>query len=950
MFRLSLTLTVISWVCFSQTIYVGIPGYGVQKSMDDGYTWFSVNEDLPDLNVYCLGGIKYTMNDGTRYDLYAGTSTGLYRSTDGGVSWQFICTGIPNVVTVKVDPSNKNTIYACSIRKIARSTNWGETWVDITPPANTTCADGRGFDISPDNRNVLYAFGLNNYYLPWPVTMYDLYKSPDMGETWSMISQWVMPFTGGYRVGALKIDPQTTERMYFNEYMVTGTLFKSTDWGVSWEACPNIAFVNTFLIDSLQSNILYVGIKENAAPGEAGVSKSTDYGNSWNSTGLRTTNIHALAQDIINGPKIYTGGIEQIGDIAFYVSTNGGGEWRSSSTGLPPQGIVKTINPTDFQKDSYTANATAFSGRKLVYSAFADRFWLSYNGHNRIIVAAGEDILSSWQKKDLGQGEYPCICLDAGDNPCVIWQRNIEPTPVIGGGELWFSRFDGTNWTVPYLLASFTGPYSLDVNLPSFTIDPRTNTGYVAFEYRNRFINGPNSYLLLGWFDILNPSSFQYTQLEFAPNPERCEYPSISLGGNYLYITFQKEHKIFRTKWDIINHQIIDRIQVSEDGRFSHHPYVDVQANGVINYVWEDSTTNNIEIYSAYELDSITLRGNVSNTAGKSQWPQICKGTTWMTWSEFIYPPTDNNWEICYKDMEYEDYQNLSQTLEMSKYSHGVVIPPSWPPPYEPKLTAIWTEGNQSPYEIRARTVIIPPPAYFYIDAGRETPSPWTVQREGYIQFAPEPEKTIDYHSQKLIYHFPNLNPAKRYRTKLVFYFESRSQNKWKMKIDADNIFHTNIWIKPANVTTLERWLPTACYKDGEIYLNITKIIGNYALVSQIFIYEYESGIEEIAKNTQESGSLLTNEPGIFVRPNPVHSVASIHYSLPKTEQGPVNLKIYDASGRLVKSFDNLPGHTNNKIIWDRTDENKRILSDGIYFMVLRSKSLFSIAKISLMH
>jgi photosystem II stability/assembly factor-like uncharacterized protein len=937
MHRLLLTLTEISWLCFSQTIYVGIPQWGVQKSMDNSYTWFSVNEDLPNLNVNCLGGIKYTMNDGTRYDLYAGASTGLYRSTHGGVSWQFICTGLPNVITVKVDPSNKNTIYACSIAKIARSTDWGETWVDITPPTNTTLADGRGFDISPDNRNELYAFGLNDYYLPYPVTMYDLYKSSDMGETWNMISQRVMPFTGGPRVGALKIDPQTSQRMYFNEYAVTGTLFRSTDWGVSWEECPNIAFVNTFLIDSLQSNILYVGLKENAGPGEAGVYKSTDYGNSWNHTGLNTTNVHALAQDIINGSKIYAGGVEQIGGIAFYVSTNGGGEWRSYSTGLPPQGTVKTINPTDFQKESYTANATVFSARKLVYSTFSDRFWLSYNGHNRIIVATAEDILSSLQKKDLGQGEYPCICLDAGNNTCVVWQRNIAPTPVIAGGELWFSRFDGTNWTEPYFLASFTGPYSLDVNLPSFTIDSRTNTGYVVFEFRDRFINGPTSHLYLGWFDINNPANIQFQELEFAIAPVRCEFPSVSLGGNYLYIAFQREDRIYRIKWDIVNHQIVNRILVSEDGRLSHHPYVDVQANGVVNYVWEDSTANNIDIYRQYE-GSPFLPVPVVETPGKSQWPQICKGTTWITWSEFIYPPTDNNWEICYKDMEYEGYQILSQTLEMSKYSHGVVThSPYWPPPYEPKLTAIWTEGNQAPYEIRVKTVALPEIPFFYADAGKEYLSPWTVQREGFIQFASEPEKTIDYHPTKLIYHFPNLNREKRYRIKLVFYFESQSQDRWKMKIDADNIFHTNLWINPGEVTSLERWLPTTCYKDGEVYLNIKKIIGDYALVAQIFIYEYERETEEVTKNTQESGSLPANEPGIFIRPNPVHSTTSISYSLPNNTNEPVNLKIYDASGRMVRQWDYETIRLSDNISWNGTDETGKALSNGIYFVILET-------------
>ena len=45
-----------------------------------------------------------------------------------------------------------------------------------------------------------------------------------------------------------------------------------------------------------------------------------------------------------------------------------------------------------------------------------------------------------------------------------------------------------------------------------------------------------------------------------------------------------------------------------------------------------------------------------------------------------------------------------------------------------------------------------------------------------------------------------------------------------------------------------------------------------------------------------------------------------------------VNLKIYDASGRLVKEFDHLTG----QITWDCADESGKALPVGVYFVVLR--------------
>ncbi|MEO0182199.1 MAG: YCF48-related protein [candidate division WOR-3 bacterium] len=583
--------------------------------------------------------------------------------------------------------------------------------------------------------------------------------------------------------------------------------------------------------------------------------------------------------------------------------------------------------------------STAYEAAKIAHPTAQPNFWTVYQSAGRIFASL-YTATNAIHRRMLGEGENPCLAMNDIGNPCVIWQRNIEPTPQVAGGELWFSRYDGTNWSEPYLLASFTGPFNLDVNPPSFIIDPLTNIGYMVFEWRDRFMNGPTSHLCLGWFEINNPANVQFSELESAIAPIRCGFPSISQGGNYLYIAFQREDKIFRIKWDIVNHQIVDRKQVSQDGRLAHHPFVDVHPNGLINYVYEDSTVNNIEIYRAYELNDVIYPvGNISNTPGKSQWPQICKGTTWITWSEYIWPPQDNNWEICYKDMEYEGYQILSQTLGMSKFSHGVVTrSPYWPPPYEPKLTAIWTEGNQSLYEIRAKTVTLPEISYFYVDAGKETPSPWTVQRDGYIQFAPEPEKTIDYHSQKLIYHFPNLNPAKRYRIKLVFYFESPGHNRWKMKIDADNIFHANLWLNLGEIATLERWLPTACYKDGEVYLNITKVIGDYALVAQIFIYEYEREIEEMAKNTQESNTSSFKEPRLSITPNPFYDHTVIHYFLPEDENQ-TKINIYDASGRLVQQFNHLIHTQSNQIKWDGTDCTGSALPNGIYFVVVTTSN-----------
>ena len=61
-----------------------------------------------------------------------------------------------------------------------------------------------------------------------------------------------------------------------------------------------------------------------------------------------------------------------------------------------------------------------------------------------------------------------------------------------------------------------------------------------------------------------------------------------------------------------------------------------------------------------------------------------------------------------------------------------------------------------------------------------------------------------------------------------------------------------------------------------------------------------------------------------------------------------INLKIYDVSGRIVKSF-NLESCIVNQVsavIWDGTDDSGHKLTPGIYFVYLRNGSLSAIKKV----
>jgi hypothetical protein len=68
--------------------------------------------------------------------------------------------------------------------------------------------------------------------------------------------------------------------------------------------------------------------------------------------------------------------------------------------------------------------------------------------------------------------------------------------------------------------------------------------------------------------------------------------------------------------------------------------------------------------------------------------------------------------------------------------------------------------------------------------------------------------------------------------------------------------------------------------------------------------------------------------------PNPFRDRIEIRYSIGPGAKG-IALKVYNATGRLVKSFNQLPKNRSlvNHVIWDGTDDNGRRVPAGVYFV-----------------
>jgi len=102
------------------------------------------------------------------------------------------------------------------------------------------------------------------------------------------------------------------------------------------------------------------------------------------------------------------------------------------------------------------------------------------------------------------------------------------------------------------------------------------------------------------------------------------------------------------------------------------------------------------------------------------------------------------------------------------------------------------------------------------------------------------------------------------------------------------------------------------------------------------------TGIEEAAGLT---GLPIKTMLGA-IYPNPFRRVTVIRYSIgdiqmqdARSKKQDISLKIYDASGRLVKDF-NLQSEICNmqsSVIWDGTDQNDRKVPAGVYFVSFKA-------------
>jgi photosystem II stability/assembly factor-like uncharacterized protein len=250
---------------------------------------------------------------------------GVLRSTDNGMTWDSVNTGIPGFRFCYAVTHTGTALFAGFLNTIYRSTNDGDSWVEVP---NGLTGNWTVYSLTHHGNDV-YAGVLGD----------GVFRSTDNGDTWilktnGMNSPWV------WHVAA-------SDSMLIATTAANG-IFRSTNKGTSWDSIntglPSLSPRGT----AIQGKVLFAIVQDR------GVFRSTDRGAHW-----------IPANSGLNGPQSLS--IASLDTTVFVSEFNRIWRWSDQNSNW-----IDVSGGTTFS----TASALAFSATHMIAGTSLGEVWI----------------------------------------------------------------------------------------------------------------------------------------------------------------------------------------------------------------------------------------------------------------------------------------------------------------------------------------------------------------------------------------------------------------------------------------------------------------------------------------------------------------------------------------------------------------------------------------------
>ncbi|MGA9292680.1 MAG: T9SS type A sorting domain-containing protein [Ignavibacteriaceae bacterium] len=432
--------------CFTgnkDKLYAGSESQGIFLSTDKGMNWKSINSNLPDKSILSVLAIGDTIFAGTYnalfistnggeswnasgegipgntriyslavFDtiLFAGTNPGgIYRSSDHGLTWIQVFSGISSASTMDFTQNNGKLFAVVELQGIFESTDLGITWTESFSTAN-------------NSRSIAVKDG---------IIYYGNIFSTNNGENWETSGLPLNDIIYGFEV----IDSCIFAGIAGNGVSVSNN---GKDWEPINKGLPDMS---TYVLYSWDS-ILFVSTFNQ------GVFRSTNSGKNWYPTNLRfkDTYVNSL---LIKGSNLFAGTIEGV-----YRTTDYGYNWIPLNSGL-----------TSYYVNCLASNDSCiFAGTRngLFKSTDDGLSWNTINSrlagaYVRTLAANGKNIYAAnlsdtlFFSSDNGRNWIPLTPLNLpfGGRFCPTSITVSDSKLFVGTGTngIYCSTNNGTNWT-----------------------------------------------------------------------------------------------------------------------------------------------------------------------------------------------------------------------------------------------------------------------------------------------------------------------------------------------------------------------------------------------------------------------------------------------------------------------------------------------------------------------